>query len=87
MAPPSNKSPLLKWQHRFGRVTYKDDVTINIHADITDQLDEHVLGGALPAFMAGVDYTDIETALTADATTADDATAVANLPADSKGQD
>ena len=59
-----------------------DDVTINIYAEVTNNLDAEMLGGALPAFETGVDYTDIEGALSASSeiTSADDSTAVANLP-------
>ena len=64
----------------------EDDVTINIHAEVTDELGAYLLGGALPAFVTGVDYTDFEAALIADATSDDDNTAVANLPTEDKGE-
>ena len=57
-----------------------DDVTVNIHAEVTDQLDADTLGGSLPAFVSGVTYSEIKTAIAADATTSDDDTAVTNLP-------
>ena len=64
----------------------EDDVTINIHAEVTDELDAYMLGGALPAFVTGVDYVDIKAALIADATSDDDNTAVSNLPTEDKGE-
>ena len=57
-----------------------DDVTINIHAEVTDQLDAYTLGGSLPAFVSGVTYSEIKAALIADAKTPDDGIAIANLP-------
>ena len=63
-----------------------DDVTVNIHAEVTDQLDADVLGGALPSFISGVDYEDIADAMENDATTSDDDLAVANLPNNGKGE-
>ena len=64
----------------------EDDVTINIHAEVTDELDAYLLGGALPAFVTGVDYADIKAALIADATSDYDNSAVANLPTEDKGE-
>ena len=63
-----------------------DDVTVNIHAEVTDELDADVLGGALPAFISGIAYEDIADAMANDATTSDDDLAVANLPNDDKGE-
>ena len=69
------------WESHLG-----DDVTVNIHSEITDQLDPDAVGGALPGFVAQQSYSDIESALSTDAKTSDDTTAVANLPTDDKGK-
>ena len=63
------------WESHLG-----DDVTVNIHSEVTDQLDDHVMGGALPAFLAQEHIEDVTDALEDDATTADDDTAKAHLP-------
>ena len=62
-----------------------DNVTINIHAEVTDELEADILGGALPAFISGVDYIDIKDALINDATTSDDKVAIAHLPQEVNG--
>ena len=64
----------------------RDDVTVNLYAELTDQLDPDVMGGALPGFVAQQDYVDIKAGLSADATTSDDTVAVANLPTEDKGR-
>ena len=63
-----------------------DDVTVNIHTEVTDQLDPDVMGGALPAFVTVKESydDDIRLKLINDATTADDTTAIThNLPSSS----
>ncbi|MGB7417084.1 MAG: hypothetical protein WA902_23015, partial [Thermosynechococcaceae cyanobacterium] len=57
----------------------QDDVEINIHIEGTNQLPEHVVGGALPAIEAKQKYEDISEALQADMTSALDTNATQHL--------
>ena len=40
----------------------KDDMTVNIHVEMTDYLPDNVIGGALPGMVADVNYTDFRNA-------------------------
>ena len=40
----------------------KDDMTVNIHVEMTDTLPDNVIGGALPGMVADVNYTDFRNA-------------------------
>ena len=56
-----------------------DDVEVNVHFQAAS-LDAGMLGGAIPAFEFQTSYEDVRAGLVSDATSADDLTAVANLP-------
>ena len=55
-----------------------DNVTINIHVDITNELPENVIGGALPGMKKDVKYEDVWKQMSEDITTLDDLTAFNN---------
>ncbi|PPT05814.1 hypothetical protein CKA32_001352 [Geitlerinema sp. FC II] len=55
-----------------------DDVTVNLYIDIVDTLPNQVIGGALPGIRANQRYETWREQLELDATTADDALAIAN---------
>ena len=55
-----------------------DDVTINIHIDITNELPENVIGGALPGMKKDVKYEELWEKMSEDITTLDDLTAFNN---------
>ena len=55
-----------------------DNVTINIHVDITDQLPENVIGGALPGMKKDVKYEKLWREMLEDISTLDDLTAFNN---------
>ena len=54
---------------------FTDDITLNIHVDMTDLLPDNVLGGAIPGFINDEDYRRYAVALEADATSQDDVSA------------
>ena len=54
----------------------KDDVSVNIHVELTDKLDSNVIGGALPGMISGVKYKDLIKQMKADVTSANDKKAV-----------
>ncbi len=56
----------------------QDDTVFNIHVALTDELPSEVIGGALPAYVT-TDLETVQTALAQDATSIDDAVAIANL--------
>ena len=58
----------------------KDDVAINIYVEMTDQLPENVIGGALPGMETKVKYEDVWEAMSEDITTFDDQYAYEHLP-------
>lgn len=43
-----------------------DNMTVNIHVEMTDTLPDNVIGGALPAMMADINYTNFRNAYQAD---------------------
>ena len=55
-----------------------DNVTINIHVDITNELPENVIGGALSGMRKDVKYEDVWQEMSADITTLNDLTAFNN---------
>ena len=55
-----------------------DNVTINIHVDITDELPENVVGGALPGTKKDVEYKKLWEELSEDIKTLDDLTVFNN---------
>ena len=57
----------------------RDDVTVNIHVDISNELPENVIGGALPNFQSDLKYRDLKDSLAEDATSDNDLLASANL--------
>ncbi|MEO0925091.1 MAG: NF038122 family metalloprotease [Cyanobacteria bacterium J06643_13] len=59
-----------------------DDVTINIHVEVTDLLPENVIGGALPGMKKDVKYDKVFKELSQDITSWDDWHAVSNLTGD-----
>ena len=61
------------WSHYL-----KDDVAVNIHVEMTDQLPENVIGGALPGMKKDVDYDKLWKELSEDITSSDDLTAFNN---------
>ena len=46
----------------------KDDMTVNIHVEMTNTLPDNVIGGALPGIVADVNYTNFRKAYTNDIT-------------------
>ena len=46
-----------------------DDMTVNIHVEMTDTLPDNVIGGALPGMVADVNYTEFRNAYQNDITT------------------
>ena len=44
----------------------KDNMTVNIHVEMTDTLPDNVIGGALPGMVANVNYTNFRNAYQAD---------------------
>ncbi|MEO1669777.1 MAG: NF038122 family metalloprotease [Cyanobacteria bacterium J06631_2] len=50
----------------------KDDMTVNIHVEMTNTLPDNVIGGALPGMVADVNYTDFRNAYEADITSSHD---------------
>lgn len=60
----------------------RDDVTINLHVDISDELPENVIGGALSNFQGNFQYRDLKDSLAEDATSDNDLLASANLAID-----
>ena len=57
-----------------------DNMTVNIHVEMTDTLPDNVIGGALPAMVKDVWYADFRDAYAADATSWGDGQAVTGLP-------
>ena len=55
-----------------------DDMTVNIHIDVTDDLPENIIGGAIPGF-AAEQYSDLRSNLYNNATSTDDSIAVSNM--------
>jgi Ca2+-binding RTX toxin-like protein len=58
----------------------QDNVSVNIHVEVSDKLQDKVLGGALPGLRANQKVEDVTKALAGDRTSNNDYTAVANLP-------
>jgi hypothetical protein len=56
-----------------------DNVTVNLHVEMTDRLDKNVLGGAIPKVNTKQDYTQFRNKLSQDAKSADDLLANSNL--------
>ena len=56
-----------------------DDVTINIHIEMSDQLPENVIGGALPGTKKDIKYEQLWKEMSQDITSVDDSTAFNNL--------
>ncbi|MGL5074618.1 MAG: NF038122 family metalloprotease, partial [Waterburya sp.] len=63
------------WSHYL-----KDDVTINIYVETTNQLPANVIGGALPGMKKSVDYDKVWEQMSEDKTSSDDLLAFNNLP-------
>lgn len=62
-----------------------DDVTINIYVELTDQLPENVIGGALPGMKKDIKYEKVWEQMSSDITSIDDLTAFNNyFPGDVK---
>jgi hypothetical protein len=56
-----------------------DDVTVNIHVEMVNDLPENVIGGALTGWQANEKYEDFVDSIYDDRTSTDDYTAVSNL--------
>ncbi len=56
-----------------------DNVTVNIHVQLTNQLPENVIGGALPGTKKDVKYDKLWEEMSNDITTSNDLTAFNNL--------
>ena len=61
-----------------------DDVAINIYVEMTDQLPENVIGGALPGMQNKVKYEEVWEAMSNDITSSDDQHAYEYLPSQDK---
>ncbi len=61
------------WSHYL-----RDDATINIHVETTNQLPENVIGGALPGMKKNVHYEKLWKEMSEDITSSDDLTAFNN---------
>ncbi|MDJ0898554.1 MAG: NF038122 family metalloprotease [Xenococcus sp. MO_188.B8] len=61
------------WSHYL-----KDNVAVNIHVEMTDQLPENVIGGALPGMKKDVKYDKLWKEMSEDRTSSDDLTAFNN---------
>ena len=62
----------------------KDDVTVRIYVEATDQLPEEVVGAALPGKKVKTDYKKLREGLDDDSTSSDDEKAILNLPSSGK---
>ena len=61
------------WSHHL-----RDNVTVNIHVEMTDQLPENVIGGALPGMKKDVQYDNLWQELSEDITSSNDLSAFNN---------
>ena len=64
-----------------------DDVTINIHVEVNDNLPERVVGGALPGLLLDEKIKDVQKALSEDVTSSDDGIVADSLPLEGKGDE
>ncbi|MEO0845599.1 MAG: NF038122 family metalloprotease [Cyanobacteria bacterium J06648_1] len=64
----------------------KDDMTVNIHVEMTHTLPDNVIGGALPGMVADVNYTNFRNAYQADITSASDRRSFDSLSLMREGQ-
>ena len=67
------------WSHYL-----RDNVAVNIHVEMTDQLPENVIGGALPGMQKDVKYDDLWNKFSEDITSSNDLSAVNNRVYDDK---
>lgn len=57
-----------------------DNITVNIHVEMSNTMPDNVIGGALPAIVKDVWYADFRDAYEVDATSWGDGTAITGLP-------
>ena len=62
---------------------FTDDITVNLHVEITNLLPANVVGGALPGVTDNQNYGSFENAIYGDRSSTDDYTAYDNMPWDS----